>query len=92
MSQSNPTSRPLGEMKKGTQAFIRRVGGPSTPHERVNRLLEMGFVEGSWVEVLHEAPFGGDPIVVRVRGALVALRRAEASMIWVEWSEESSSG
>lgn len=48
------------------------------------RLMEMGLLEGSRVEVAHEAPFGGDPIAVRVRGALIALRRNEANQVWVE--------
>jgi len=30
------------------------------------RLREMGFVEGARVEVAHAAPFGGDPIAIRV--------------------------
>jgi ferrous iron transport protein A len=41
------------------------------------------LLEGSTVEVLHEAPFGKDPIAVRVRGALLALRRSEANHVRV---------
>ena len=48
------------------------------------RLLEMGFLEGTEVQIAHEAPFGGDPVAVRVRGTLVALRRSEADLIEVE--------
>jgi ferrous iron transport protein A len=50
----------------------------------VRRLLEMGILEGSRVEVVHEAPFGRDPLAIRVRGALIALRRHEAAHIEVE--------
>ena len=45
------------------------------------RMREMGFDEGVEVEVLHNAPFGGDPIAVRVGGATVAIRRAQAALI-----------
>lgn len=45
------------------------------------RMREMGFDEGIEVEVLHRAPFGGDPIAVRVGGSTVCLRRAQAEMI-----------
>ncbi len=46
------------------------------------RMREMGFDEGVTVEVLHRAPFGGDPIAVRVGGgATVAIRRAQAALI-----------
>src|SRR5690349_5649337 len=44
--------------------------------ELVRRLLEIGFVEGASVEVMHEGPFGRDPIAVRIDGTTtVALRR-----------------
>jgi ferrous iron transport protein A len=51
--------------------------------ELERRLLELGFVEGAEVEVLHEGPLGGDPIAVRVNDATIALRRREAMAIMV---------
>lgn len=48
------------------------------------RLREVGFDEGVSVELLHAAPFGGDPIAVRVDGATVALRRTHARLIEVD--------
>ena len=45
------------------------------------RMREMGFDEGVEVEVLHRAPFGGDPVAVRVGGATIAIRRAQAALI-----------
>lgn len=47
------------------------------------RLLEMGFVEGTGIEVLGFAPLG-DPMRVKIRDCTVALRKSEASMIEVE--------
>lgn len=48
------------------------------------RLLELGFLEGAEVEILHEGAFGRDPIAVRVDNATtVALRRREAMAILV---------
>jgi ferrous iron transport protein A len=52
--------------------------------ELERRLIELGFVEGARVEVLHEGLFGRDPIAVRVNEATVALRRREAASILVE--------
>lgn len=52
--------------------------------ELERRLIELGFVEGSRVEILHQGLFGGDPIAVRVNDATVALRRREAASILVE--------
>jgi ferrous iron transport protein A len=54
---------------------------PSGELER--RLIELGFVEGARVKILHEGLFGRDPIAVRVNEATVALRRREAASILV---------
>ena len=70
----------LGEMSKGQSGYICRVEGPEST---VRRLLEMGMIEEAYVEIVHEAPFGGDPVAVRVRGGLLALRRQEAACVTV---------
>ena len=51
--------------------------------EMERRLLEMGFVEGARVEILHEGPFGRDPLAVRVDDITVALRRRDADVVLV---------
>jgi ferrous iron transport protein A len=43
----------------------------------VQRLREIGFVRGEEVQVRGRAPFG-EPILVEIRGAVVALRKTEA--------------
>jgi ferrous iron transport protein A len=48
------------------------------------RLLEMGFVEGARLAVLHEGPIRRDPIAVRVDDATIAIRRRDAGAILVE--------
>ena len=58
-----------------------RTGLPGPELER--RLIELGFVEGADVELLHQGLFGGDPIAVRVADATIALRRGEAMAILV---------
>ena len=59
---------------------VEQAGGlPADEVER--RLIELGFVEGAEVRVLHEGLFGRDPIAVRVNGSTVALRRREAMSI-----------
>lgn len=70
--------RKLGECEKGTKGKISKTSGPEEIHRR---LLEMGFLEGNFVELVHVAPFGGDPIAVKIRGSLLALRRVEANAI-----------
>lgn len=60
---------------------VSRTGLPGPELER--RLIELGFVEGADVELLHQGLFGGDPIAVRVAHTTVALRRHEAMSIRV---------
>jgi len=53
------------------------------PPELERRLIELGFVEGAQVEVLHEGLVGRDPIAVRVDSITIAVRRREAMAIIV---------
>ncbi len=48
-----------------------------------NGLLEIGFVEGAEVEILHEGMIGRDPIGVRLDDMRVALRRREADAVLI---------
>ena len=60
------------------------VDGSGLPQaELERRLLELGFVEGATVELLHQGLVGGDPIAVRVADTTIALRRREAMAITV---------
>jgi ferrous iron transport protein A len=54
-----------------------------TATELERRLLEIGFLEGAAVEVLHGGPLGRDPIAIRLNGITVALRRREAMAVFV---------
>ena len=60
----------------------RVAAGMSAP-ELERRLIELGFVEGAHVEVLHEGLIGRDPIAVRVENITVAVRRREAMAVVV---------
>ncbi len=46
------------------------------------RLLEMGLVPGTTVEVVRLAPLG-DPMELKVRGFLLSVRKAEAAHVEV---------
>jgi ferrous iron transport protein A len=78
---------PLGLAERGFRGRIEAIAvsaDSSVPAvELERRLLELGFVEGASVEILHEGPIGGDPIAVRVNGTTIALRRREAMAILV---------
>jgi len=51
--------------------------------ELESRLIELGFVEGARVEVLHEGIVGRDPIAVRIENVTIAVRRREAMAVMV---------
>ena len=81
-------SVPLGLAHRGFRGHIEAIHVGDGAHglsamELERRLLELGFVEGAEVEVLHEGPLGGDPIAVRVNDNTIALRRREAMAILV---------
>jgi Fe2+ transport system protein FeoA len=47
------------------------------------KLVELGFTEGTTVEVAFHAPFK-DPIAIELNGSIISLRRDEASTILVQ--------
>jgi ferrous iron transport protein A len=47
------------------------------------RLMEMGLIEGSLLEVVRFAPLG-DPMEIRVGGYRLLLRKADAAQVEVE--------
>ncbi len=46
------------------------------------RMLALGLTKGATVEVIRKGP-SGDPTVYNIRGAMIALRNEEASLISV---------
>jgi ferrous iron transport protein A len=79
---------PLGLARKGFRGRIDTIAAADTASngkaaELERRLLELGFVEGAHIEILHEGPLGRDPIAVRVNNTTIALRRREAMAVLV---------
>lgn len=82
---------PLGEARRGFCGRIEAILVDENVHGRQapeieSRLIELGFVEGAEVNILHEGPIGRDPIAVRINGTTIALRRREAMAILVTTS------
>ncbi len=79
---------PLGLAQRGYVGRIHRLAAgeaaSALSHEELeSRLIELGFVEGARVEILHEGILGRDPIAVRVDNVTIAIRRREAMAIIV---------
>jgi ferrous iron transport protein A len=87
----------LDALSRGSRGRIAGLSLPAhqgsvhviAPEELERRLLEIGFVEGARIEILHEGLIGRDPIVVALDSMRVALRRREARAILVRLDEPS---
>lgn len=64
----------------GEQFLVKKV---DIPGELKRRLLDLGFVQNSVIEVLKASPLG-DPISYRVAGTVIALRKEESQLIYGE--------
>lgn len=78
--------RPIDALAVGETALITAIDRAGLDPDTAQRLCELGFDEGVDVEILHRAPFGGDPLAVRVGNMVVALRCDMARLIEVEAS------
>ena len=72
-------SQPLSSLTVGTGGTVTEI---KVPPEHRGRLLEMGVLVGTPVELVRFAPLG-DPVEIKVRGYHLTLRKQEAEQIWV---------
>lgn len=72
----------LDQLQPGDAATILEMNGDD---ETVERLMEMGLVEGTSLVLQKFAPLG-DPLEIVTRGYHFSLRRHEAALIIVEKS------
>jgi ferrous iron transport protein A len=78
----------LGLAKRGYSGVIHHLDTDAVDSslpalELESRLIELGFVEGARVKVLHEGIVGRDPIAIRIENVTVAVRRREAMAVVV---------
>ena len=73
----------LSDAAVGTELTVQRVGGERSFRRR---LMELGLVPGTRVELVGVAPLG-DPLEFLVRGCSLSIRRAEASSVQVSERE-----
>ncbi len=69
----------LDQLQLGQQACIESVQGDDSI---VQRLLEMGILEGEAIRVIGFAPLG-DPMEILLRDYRLSLRRSEAARVMV---------
>jgi ferrous iron transport protein A len=71
--------QPLSALSPGTAA---RVAELRAPPESRRRLMELGLVSDTPVELVRFALLG-DPVEIKVRGYNLSVPRHEAEQIWV---------
>lgn len=77
---------PLGDLPPGAIGTISRLGGK---RQLRRRLMDMGIVAGTRVQVERVAPLG-DPIEIRMKGFHLSLRKDEAGGILVEVPDDEN--
>ena len=75
----------LSDLKTGEKGIIVRVNGSGAFRKRI---LEMGFIKGKTIKVILNAPLK-DPIKYKIMDYEVSLRRSEARLIEVVYSDAS---
>ncbi|MBI5774222.1 MAG: ferrous iron transport protein A [Verrucomicrobia bacterium] len=73
-------TQPLTSLPAGVRGVVTEI---KLPPEHRPRLLEMGLLVGTPVELVRFAPLG-DPVEIKVRGYNLSLRKHEAEMILVK--------
>ena len=69
----------LSDILPGERAVI---GHLETKGDMRRRLQDIGLVEGTMVKCLRKSP-SGDPVAYLIRGAVIALRSADSSEIYL---------
>lgn len=72
-------STPLTSLTPGSKAVVVEI---RIPPEHRARLLEMGLIVGTPVELVRFAPLG-DPVEIKIRGYHLSLRKHEAELVMV---------
>ena len=70
----------LANLAPGKKAVIKKIQGNNP--QLVTRLMELGMVEGTEIEVSYTSPFGG-ALAIECRGGLIAVRTSDADHIEV---------
>lgn len=73
-------SKTLSQLLPGEFGIVKKVNGSGAV---TRRIVDMGVIAGTRIEVKKYAPLG-DPIEVKLKGFNMSLRKSEADLIEVE--------
>lgn len=81
-----PIKKRLTDLRIGEQGVILHISDNVVGEER-RRLLDLGFISGAEITVENRSP-SGNPVAYRIKGAVIALRKAQTDEILI-LAEES---
>ena len=70
----------LSELTPGERGKVKKITGEG---QLKRKLLDMGVIPGSEIEVIKVAPLG-DPINIKIKGYQLSLRKEEARQISIK--------
>lgn len=70
----------LSTLPLGESAYVTEI---TAQPAMARRLADLGLIRGTGVTCVLKSP-AGDPCAYLIRGALIALRQADADHIWME--------
>ncbi|MCB9136939.1 MAG: ferrous iron transport protein A [Caldilineaceae bacterium] len=77
MTDATSETQTLDQLAPGQSARVTRINGKGAIRRR---LMDMGIVKGTEIQVIKASPLG-DPVEYRLRGYSLSLRREEARLI-----------
>lgn len=80
---TSATLQPLSSLGLGRSGTVAEI---KLPPDSRPRLMEMGLLVGTKIELVRFAPLG-DPVEIKVRGYNLTLRKQEANQIFVRATE-----
>ena len=93
LPETESADEPISTLRYVDPGASAKVAGisPACQGSQRRRLLDLGVVPGTIVDVVFESA-AGDPIAYNIRGALIALRREQADWIQVEFDHNATNG
>jgi DtxR family Mn-dependent transcriptional regulator len=82
----SPGGKKLSVLEPGQSGIVKRLSPAMRGLER-RRMMDLGIIPGTEIKVEMASPVG-DPTAYRIRGALIALRREQADLIYISPQEE----
>ncbi len=68
------------DLLPGDKAKVVKISGKASLRRK---LLDMGIVSGTSIELIRHAPLG-DPVQIKIKGYHLSLRKSEASHIFIK--------